>query len=61
MTTDDRIAAMVALGLEVIEADRGHDWRVMVLRGDGVPAVHYARTRDEAVASAYEAATRGPA
>lgn len=49
MTPDERIAALVRLGYRVDVRDRGHDWRV------------YARTREEAVASAHEHVTRVPA
>ena len=61
MTTDERIAALVRLGYRVDVRDRGDTWRVMILRGVDVPSLHYARTREEAVRSAYEHVTRAPA
>ncbi len=59
MTPDERIAAMLALGWRVDVRDRGHDWRVMLLRGVDVPRLHYGRTREAAIESAHADVTRG--
>lgn len=50
---DQHLSALLARGYHVTISDRGHDVRVMLLRNNEVPLVHYAATADEAVASAY--------